>query len=139
MAVSFFKTETCKRHLDGLEQCGQTSPVLLCEKSNINHKANEQIRTTSDPREEADTRSTRSCVHLHGHTDRRSVTQLQTTDPTQNSSSGVSGHDGEELLLIYFTISVSVKLVDHAAQLLITDVLPKFSSYSPQVPQTDLS
>lgn len=38
-----------------------------------------------------------------------------------------------------FTVSVRVKLVDHAAQLLVADVLPEFSSYSSQVPQTDLS
>lgn len=42
-------------------------------------------------------------------------------------------------LALTFTISVRVKLVDHAAQLLISDVLTKLSGYSPKVPQADLS
>lgn len=60
-----------------------------------------QVKST-DPPEEALT--VVIYVHLNAHTDRCPVTQRYTTKTIsliRNSSSGVSGHNGEKLLLIY--------------------------------------
>lgn len=84
--------------------CSQTGQ-FFCDESGVNNRADEHFQSTSDRREEADTCSKCSYVHLRAHTDRCSVTRLLTiwtTNPTQKSSSGVSGHNGEELLLIYW-------------------------------------